>query len=602
MARMERRSWGSTSEADPAAGRPHVRAQGLRGWWAGVTFGTPHPGRRILSLGALGAISGAGEALVVLLLVALVSRDGGRAPALVPSGSTWTLAAFALLSVAALAAAHLGSAWIAARAAADAQRSVQLMLLDGFLGASWSAQRASPPGELQELVTGKARLAVQGTADAARAVSTAANLLILVAVAIAVDVRATLGLVGVVAFAVAISRPFQARTRRVAVRTAAAVTELAGRVAETARMAGDLRIFGATGRAREGLAGSVEATARLAREIQLSTAAVPALTRDATLAVLVLAMAIIVSTADVSLTVLGATVVLVLRALAHAQMLATTVQRLVDRRANLEPIMRRLDDWRPSLHAGRRPCPRIGTVELREVSVAYAPDAPDALVVTSLVVGGGEQLGVIGPTGAGKSTLAAVLLGLLPPRDGDVLVDGVPLAELDPEQWHARIAWVAQDPLVLTGTVRENIRFLRPHVDDAAVEHAARTAVLGADLDRWSDGLEHQVGPAGVALSGGQRQRVALARALAGAPDLVVLDEPTSALDVHTEAAVREALAALRKRATVVVIAHRLSTVNLCDRVAIMRAGRVVAVGPPRELAVSDPYFRDALILSAAAP
>jgi len=599
---MARRSWGSTSEADPATGRPHVPAQGLRGWWAGVTFGTPHPGRRILSLGALGAISGAGEALVVLLLVALVSRDGGRAPALVPSGSTWTLAAFALLSVAALAAAHLSSAWIAARAAADAQRSVQLMLLDGFLGASWSAQRASPPGELQELVTGKARLAVQGTADAARAVSTAANLLIVVAVAIAVDVRATLGLVAVVAFAVAISRPFQARTRRVAVRTAAAVTELAGRVAETARMAGDLRIFGATGRAREGLARSVEATARLAREIQLSTAAVPALTRDATLAVLVLAMAVIVSAADVSLTVLGATVVLVLRALAHAQMLATTVQRFADRWANLEPIMRRLDDWRPSLHAGRRPCARIGTVELREVSVAYAPDAPDALAATSLVVGGGEQLGVIGPTGAGKSTLAAVLLGLLPPRDGDVLVDGVPLAELDSEQWHARIAWVAQDPLVLTGTVRENIRFLRPHVDDAAVEHAARTAVLGADLDRWSDGLEHQVGPAGVALSGGQRQRVALARALAGAPDLVVLDEPTSALDVHTEAAVREALAALRKRATVVVIAHRLSTVNLCDRVAVMRTGRVVAVGPPRELAVSDPYFRDALILSAAAP
>jgi ATP-binding cassette subfamily B protein len=579
-----------------------VPTRGLRAWWGGATFGTPRAGRRILSLGVLGAVSGAGEALVVLLLVALVSRDGGRLPALVPSGSTWTLAAMALACVAVLAAAHLGAAWIAARTAAEAQRTVQLMLVDAFLRATWSAQRASPPGELQELVTGKARLAVQGSADAARAVATAANLLIVVAVAILVDVRATLGLIVVVGFAVVISRPFQARTRRIAVRTAAAASELAAKVAETARVAGDLRIFGVGGRARDGLAANVDASARLSQQIQLSVAAVPPLTRDATLGVLVLAMAVIVSAADVSLTVLGATVVLVLRALAHAQMLATSVQRFADRWANLAPIMQRLEDWRPGVRAGGRPCPRIGTVELRDVSVAYAPDAPDALAAASLVVGGGEQLGVIGPTGAGKSTLAAVLLGLLAPREGAILVDGAPVAELDPDDWHARIAWVAQDPLLLTGTVRENIRFLRPHVSDAAVERAARAAVLGADVERWGDGLDHDVGPAGSALSGGQRQRVALARALAGSPDLVVLDEPTSALDVHTEAAVRETLAALRERATVVVIAHRLSTVNACDRVAVMRGGRIVALGPPRELAQSDPYFREALVLSAAAP
>jgi ABC-type multidrug transport system fused ATPase/permease subunit len=150
--------------------------------------------------------------------------------------------------------------------------------------------------------------------------------------------------------------------------------------------------------------------------------------------------------------------------------------------------------------------------------------------------------------------------------------------------------------------VRENIRFLRPDVDDAEVARAAQAAVLGTDLAGWREGLDHDVGPAGTALSGGQRQRVALARALAGSPDLVVLDEPTSALDAHTEAAVRDTLAALREHATVVVIAHRLSTVNACDRVAVMRGGRIVALGPPRELAQSDPYVREALVLSAAAP
>ncbi len=523
-------------------------------------------------------------------------------PALIPDAETWSLAALALAAVGVLGAAHLGAAWVAARAAADAQRSLQLMLVDAFLRASWQAQRASPPGQLQELVTGKARLAVHGTADAAKAVATTATLLILVAVAVAVDVRATAGLIAVIAFAVLVARPFQARTRRIAMRTAAASSELAGQVAETARLAADLRIFGVGGRARTGLAGSIDATARLAREIHLSTNATPALTRDVTLAVLVIAMAVVVTSTDVGLTVLGATVVLLLRALAHAQTLSSTLHRLADRWANLAPITERLEAWRPAVEPGRRPCPQIGAVELRDVSVAYAPDAPDALAATSLAIGAGEQLGVVGPTGAGKTTLAATLLGLLFPREGSVLVDGVPFAELDPADWHARVAWVSQDPLLLTGTVRENIRFLRPEVDDAAIERAAGAAVLGADIASWSDGLDHPVGPAGSALSGGQRQRVALARALAGDPQLVVLDEPTSALDVHTEAAVREALAALRGRAIVVVIAHRLSTVRQCDRVAVMRAGRIVALGPPRELAESDPYFREALALSAPGP
>lgn len=570
----------------------------LRAWWSGVTFGARRPGRRVLALGSLGSISGAGEAIVVLLLVAMVSEDGARLPALVPSGSTWTLAALTLGAVALLAAAHFGAAWVASRAAADAQRSVQGLLVDAFLHAPWSVQRASAPGELQELVMSKARLAMQGTAEAARAVSTTANLLIVVAAAVVVDIRATAALLAVVAFAVVVSRPFQARTGRVAVRMAQTSTALARETAETVNVAGDLRVFGALGPARERLARRIDAGARLTRDLQLSIVAVPALTRDVTLAVLVLGMAVVVAGTDVTLTVLGATVVLVLRALAHAQVLSTTLHRLADRSANLQPITEALATWRSPAPAGRRPCDGIGEVELHGVSFAYDPQGPDAISNVSLAIGPGEQLGVVGPTGAGKSTLAAVLLGLLRPREGAVLVDGVALGEIDPAGWHARTAWVDQDPHLLTGTVRENIRLLRAHVTDGAVMRAADAAALGADLALWEDGLDRHVGAAGSALSGGQRQRLALARALAGAPGLVVLDEPTSALDAHTEAAVREALGALRGQASVVVIAHRLSTINACDRVAVLQAGRLVALGPPEELARTEPYFREALALS----
>ena len=572
----------------------------LRSWWAGATFGARHPGRRVAALGVLGTITGAGEAIVVLLLVALVSDGRGKLPGLVPDGGTWTLAGYAFAAVAALALAHFAAAWTAARAASEAQRSIQQRLVDAFLGAPFEAQRRSRAGQLQELVMGRARMIGYGTAEAARAISTAANLAIVVVAAIVVDVRATIVLLVAVAFAVAIGRPFQAYTRRRSQESVEALAVLASDITETATLTPELRVFGVVEPARDRLGEGLDRNARLTEAIQLSSTATPLLTRDATLAVLVAGMAVVVVSSDVPLAVLGATVVLVMRALSHAQGLASSLHRLNERAANLQPVLERLEEWRPPAATGTRPCPRVGTVALDAVTFAHDVGDAHALRGVSLALGHGEQLGIVGPTGAGKSTLAAVLLGLLRPDEGRVLVDGVALAELDPADWYARIAWVAQDPRLLSGSVRENIRFLRPWIDDAAIERAAGDAALTADLQGWAEGLDRDVGAAGLALSGGQRQRVALARALAGAPDLVVLDEPTSALDVHAEAAIRTTLTALRGRATVVVIAHRLSTIKACDRVAVLRGGELTAIGPPGEVARTDAYLGEALALSAA--
>ena len=178
----------------------------------------------------------------------------------------------------------------------------------------------------------------------------------------------------------------------------------------------------------------------------------------------------------------------------------------------------------------------------------------------------------------------------------------MPRQDLDPADWHRRVAWVPQEPRLRRGSVAENVRFLRPHVTDDAVQRAITAAGLDADIDAWPDGLDHQVGPAGGALSGGQRQRVALARALAGRTDLLVLDEPTSSLDVHTEVAVRDAITEARAHAAVVVVAHRLSTLHRCDRVAVVDGGRVVAIGAPDRLAADDDYYAEALKLSGLRP
>jgi len=306
----------------------------------------------------------------------------------------------------------------------------------------------------------------------------------------------------------------------------------------------------------------------------------------------------VVTQADVGLPALASTVVLMLRALAHAQSVNGFIARMDERALNVAALRKTLSAWKGEEPDGRAACPAVERLELRGVSVTYADRDVPAVRDASLELARGEMLGIVGRTGAGKSTLASLLLGLLSPDTGTVAVNGAPLAGLDPTDWHARTAWVGQEPRLLSGTVGDNIGFLRPSLSDGALWEAAERAGLATELAAWPDGLNHSVGPAGAALSGGERQRVALARALAGDPGLLVLDEPTSALDAHTEEAVRRAVAHAREDRVVVVIAHRLSTLHACDRIAVMADGRIEAVATPDALERGNRFYREALAAS----
>jgi ABC-type multidrug transport system fused ATPase/permease subunit len=573
----------------------------LRAWWVGITFGNHRPGRTVAALAFLGAIAGAGEAALVVLLVAIASgseTEGLPIAGELPSG-TWALSALALAVLVGLALAHLGSARTTARASTDAFRSVQTMLIDAFLGAPWVRQAPVRAGELQDLITVRSQMLAYGTREAATALSTGVSVIVLIVAAVAVNAWAALALLVTVGVAFMIGRPFRTRRRRIAESMVGSSKDLAVVVAETTEAARDLRVFGVIAAARARLVGAVSALARHLESFRFSSDAVPALTRDATLVLLVLALALVVSAGNVSLPVLGTVVLLMMRALAHAQTISSLAYALGEREANLDLIRGRLADWPGTESAGSRSCPPVDTIELQDVSFRYPGGEQPALKELSLRLARGERLGVVGRTGAGKSTLAAILLGLINPDSGEVLIDGMRLTSIDSLDWHRRTAWVDQEPHLLTGSVAENIRFMRESVDDAAIARAAHEAGLAPELARWPDGLEHDVGPLGGGLSGGQRQRVALARALAGDPDLLVLDEPTSALDVHAESAFRDTLQRL-DNAIIVVIAHRLSTIETCDRVAVMEAGRTIAIAAPSELPSIDRYFREAMELSGS--
>ncbi len=238
------------------------------------------------------------------------------------------------------------------------------------------------------------------------------------------------------------------------------------------------------------------------------------------------------------------------------------------------------------------PVPASGRVTLDTVHFHYAsrPELP-ALDNVSLELRAGERMALVGPSGAGKSTLLALLLRFHDPQSGRIQLDGIDLRELDPIALRERIGLVSQEPVLFTGSARENIRYGRPSATDAEVLAAADAARCTEFLEHLAQGFDTPLGSGGIRLSGGQRQRIAIARAILRNPRLLLLDEATSSLDAESEQQVQQALEKLMQDRTSLVIAHRLATVVAADRIAVLDQGRLQAVGSHAELLRSSPLY-----------
>jgi ABC-type multidrug transport system fused ATPase/permease subunit len=556
---------------------------------------------RLVALATSAFAAGVSEALflVIVTRVGLSVADGEDATGLVAG---WTVSIGEAVAVgAALVVARLllglAVASLSTGLTAAARADLRHRLAGAYLHASWAVQQAEPSGRLSQLLTAFTNESVSVVTSLSTSLAASLSLLALIAGAMWVDPASTLAVVAALVVLGAVLAPIRRRIKARSKVAASAQLGFASSVSELGALGLEMQTYGV----RDQFAGRIDELirqeVRARRRADALKAALPVVyTSMAYLAVLGgLSLA---GVGDGDLAELGAVMLVLLRSLTYGQQLQVASANMLHAIPFLDRLDQTVASYESDVASGGPVRPEsLGAVEARRVSFSYVGDRP-ALSDVSFRIDRGETVGIIGPSGAGKSTLVQLLLGVRDPTAGSVLVDGVDLREVDRAWWTDRVAFVAQDAHLFTGTVAENIRFFRDGITDAALRTAAANAHVLADIEALPDGFDAHLGERGSQLSGGQRQRLSIARALAGGPELLILDEPTSALDVRSEALIRQTLTELHGGSTVVIIAHRLSTLQVCDRIFVVEGGALVAAGSPAELRSDNEFYRHSLELS----
>jgi ABC-type multidrug transport system fused ATPase/permease subunit len=556
-----------------------------------------HRARRLATLLLISAsIAGVFEAAALLLTVRVAvglgttDLDTVDLPLFgdVSPGPILVVAAACSIAVLVL---HTLNSRLAANISARVLDRARKVAVESYVAAGWPTQALQREGALQESVT---TLSIRTSLVVERLTlgcTQALSLMVFIAASLFVDPAATavvmlLGLLLVLGL-----RPVTRATRRGSRRYVDANSSFAEDVSRLTSTSMELRVFGVQDAAAKELAASSEAVRTKQVHARSLLLLGSGLYKDLAVLLLVICIGGLVLVDSGQMSNMAVAVALMVRALSSAQEVNAAYQSVNEGSASVFALRERIAVLEAGASpVGDAPITELPSIRFHDVGYRYNEDVV-ALEDVSIALDAGEALGVVGPSGGGKSTFVQVLLRLRPPTSGTVTVDGIDYRAFSSSDWSKLVALVPQEPTLLEATIADNIRYYRD-ISQHDIELAAAQANVLKEILRLPAGFDTRLGPRGSGLSGGQKQRVAIARALVGRPKLLVMDEPSSALDVHSEQLLQATLEELKGHITTVIVAHRMKTIEACDRLLVLQDGRVAQLGPPGELLRTEGFYR----------
>ena len=565
---------------------------------------------RMVAIGATALVGGFIEAAQLYLVVAMAtalaagSKSLSLDMAILKGGDVSRATAlelsFVLLVVLVLLA--IVNSHLTGTVQSRALRLARRRTFSAYVRASWEVQSREAEGQLQQLLTGWVAQIGAGSLQFTAGMTAALSFLAYLSAAFVLNpVASAAVIVGVVVVGVFLI-PLMRASRRLARRTVSLNERYARHVAQAVRLSREVRVFDVGDEVDEAASAIALEAEDVGRRATFVSRLTPSVYQYSALLMLLLGMGVLGSIEDKNLGEVGAIVLLMVRSLTYGQRMVTAAQKLVE----VGPMIDRVGSA-AQLYGGSEveragaPLPSVEMIEIEDLDFGYT-STQLALADIDLRCERGAVIGLVGPSGSGKSTLTQILLRLREPEAGRYRVNGRDASSFALDDWYDAFAFVPQENHLLTGSIAENIRFYRADITDEEVEAAARAAHLHADIMSFPDGYATQVGPGLRDISGGQKQRLGLARGLAGRPSVLILDEPTSALDMRSEELIQRSLTELKGSVTLFVIAHRMSTLSICDRILVLEDGRIVGSGSHEELVTQRGFYLDAMRLAGWVP
>ena len=544
----------------------------------------------ILVLPVIGVVAAGTEVFLLLAIVRalllLVGEASGTELALGPVAldvTTGQLLALAALAGVGTVVLRVADSVVVGRLAARAASTARSRLIDSYFGADWRAMSQTRAGHLQQLLGTNVQTASNAVPLLGTVMSASINLavygvFVVLASPLVGLIFALLG--GAVVSVISLLRQ---RTKAMARSSQGAVRDVQLTATSLTGVNRELQLFDVQPAARAELQQLNRSARNALGRLRTMQRLVPVLFQQLVL-IGVVGLIALARQLEIDASHFGTAAILAVRSLSYLQQLNTATQSYVEAGPYLGEIRDAVEHHEAS--ARQRGDERLHAVEAIELeAVGFTYDREPVLHDVSLRIQPGDWVAMVGPSGGGKTTLATIIAGLLEPSSGSHRVNGHDARAFTARTWASKFSLLSQEPVLIRGTVADNIRFYREGSLDQ-IQRAAERAAIADVIRALPDGWDTRIGDGQANLSGGQRQRIALARALFAEPQVLILDEPTSALDAESERLIEESLFALPDEAIVIVVSHRPTLLGHCERFLVIEDGRVVADGARAEVPV----------------